>query len=216
MTGTMANRDLTVVAGIGATGLSVARYLAGHGRPFVMVDSRVDPPGLRELATAFPEAPVELGEFNEETLCSAGCVVVSPGLSLQEPALRRAVESGVPVTGDIQLFADQARAPVVAITGTNGKSTVTTLVGRMAQAAGLDVGMGGNLGTPALDLLDENRDLYVLELSSFQLELVDELGAAVAAQHDPRPHGSLRWYRRLSPGQAPHLPGCAQRGDQSR
>ncbi len=166
-----------------------------------MVDSRIDPPGLSELARHFPEAKVELGEIREDTLCNAGSVVVSPGLSLEDAAFTRAADSGVTLTGDIQLFADEASAPIVAITGTNGKSTVTTLVGEMAGAAGLDVGVGGNLGTPALDLLDENRDLYVLELSSFQLELVDNLCASVATVLNLTPdhmdrYGGIAGYHR--------------------
>lgn len=180
MTELIATNRLTVVVGLGATGLSVARYLAKQGEPFVVVDSRVDPPGLAELARTVPQAPVELGEFNPATLRGASRLVVSPGLPLADPALRAAADAGVPITGDIQLFAGAAGAPIVAITGSNGKSTVTTLVGEMAARAGLNAGVGGNLGVPALDLLAANRDLFVVELSSFQLELVEHLGAEVA------------------------------------
>ncbi|MFA5495817.1 MAG: UDP-N-acetylmuramoyl-L-alanine--D-glutamate ligase [Porticoccaceae bacterium] len=177
----IATSRLTVVVGLGATGLSVARYLAARGERFVVVDSRVDPPGLGELARSVPTAPVELGEFDESTLCAAERLVVSPGVPLSHPLLQKAAAAGVAITGDIQLFAAAARAPIVAITGSNGKSTVTTLVGEMAVAAGYNTGVGGNLGVPALDLLADDRDLYVVELSSFQLELVEELGAEVAA-----------------------------------
>lgn len=201
MNDVIATNNYTAVVGIGATGLSVARFLAAKGQPFVMTDSRVDPPCLDQLALEFPEAPVELGALNEETLCAANSVVASPGLPLSHPALVAAVQQGIQVTGDIQLFADEAKAPVVAITGSNGKSTVTTLVGQMAEAAGLNVGVGGNLGTPALDLLAEDRDLYVVELSSFQLELVDNLGARVATvlnmspDHMDRYSGILDYHR---------------------
>ncbi|MCK9468321.1 MAG: UDP-N-acetylmuramoyl-L-alanine--D-glutamate ligase [Porticoccaceae bacterium] len=177
----IASSKLTVVVGLGATGLSVARYLAKRGERFVVVDSRIDPPGLSELARVVPQAQVELGEFNDHTLRSADRLVISPGLALAQPVLRGAAEAGVALTGDIQLFAAAANAPIIAITGSNGKSTVTTLVGEMAQVAGLNVGVGGNLGVPALDLLAPDRDLYVVELSSFQLELVEHLGAEVAA-----------------------------------
>lgn len=180
MTELIATSRLTVVVGLGATGLSVARHLAKQGERFVVVDNRIEPPGLAELASEVPSAQVELGDFNEQTLLSAERLVVSPGLSLAEPALRCAAQAGVALTGDIQLFAEQAKAPIVAITGSNGKSTVTSLVGEMARAAGKNVGVGGNLGVPALDLLAPDRDLYVVELSSFQLELVDNLGAEVA------------------------------------
>lgn len=201
MTGMIATDKPTVVAGIGTTGMSVARYLRRCGRPFVMVDSRVDPPGLGELAREFPEVPVELGPFNEHTLCSAGTIIASPGLALNHPLLRRAAENGAEITGDIQLFANQALAPIVAITGSNGKSTVTTLVGEMARVAGLNAGVGGNLGTPALDLLDDRCNLYVIELSSFQLELVEHLGAEVAtvlnlsADHMDRYEGIADYHR---------------------
>jgi len=197
----IATNKQTVVVGVGTTGLSVARFLARRGEAFVMVDTRVDPPGLRQLAEQFPDVGVELGALNEETLRAAARIVVSPGLALDHPALVKAREDGVVITGDIQLFADQALAPIVAITGSNGKSTVTTLVGLMAERGGLDVGVGGNLGVPALDLLDDSRDLYVLELSSFQLELVDDLGAQVATvlnlspDHLDRYPGILEYHR---------------------
>lgn len=176
----IASNNLTVVVGLGATGLSVARFLARRGEPFVAVDTRTAPPGLEEFRRMAPDVPVELGELNAATLLGANRIVVSPGLDTQHPALRRARDQGVALCGDIELFAAAARAPVVAITGSNGKSTVTTLVGEMARAAGKNVGVGGNLGTPALDLLVDDRDLYVLELSSFQLELVHHLNAHVA------------------------------------
>lgn len=176
----IASNNMTVVVGLGATGLSVARFLVSLGRPVVVADTRVDPPSLGRLALECPSVPVELGELQENTLCSASTIVVSPGLGLDHPALQAAMAAGVLVIGDIQLFADYARAPIVAITGSNGKSTVTTLVGDMARASGRKVAVGGNLGTPALDLIDDTIELYVVELSSFQLELVDRLGAQVA------------------------------------
>jgi UDP-N-acetylmuramoylalanine--D-glutamate ligase len=176
----IASNRQTVVVGMGATGLSVARHLARTGRRFMVVDSRPEPPGLAGLAREFPDISVELDGIRAETLCAADTLVVSPGIALSNSAVQEAREQGVAITGDIQLFADAADAPVVAITGSNGKSTVTTLVGEMARAAGRNVGVGGNLGPPALDLLDDDRDLYVLELSSFQLELVENLGAEVA------------------------------------
>src|SRR5690606_9147298 len=114
---------------------------------------------------------------NADTLCAAERLVVSPGIPLAEPALQKAAEAGVAITGDIQLFAEAAAAPIVAITASNGQSTLTTLAGEMAAAAAYTVGA---LGTPALDLLAAGRELYVVELSSFQLELVEHLGAEVA------------------------------------
>jgi UDP-N-acetylmuramoylalanine--D-glutamate ligase len=181
----IASDKLTVVVGLGATGLSVARFLDARGEAFVIVDSRAEPPGLVALRESMPLARVELGGFRADTLASADRLVVSPGISPNHPALVEAAAQGVPLVGDIELFMTEVKArgdtPVVAITGSNGKSTVTTLVGEMALAARKKVGIGGNLGLPALDLLsqaqDQERDLYVLELSSFQLELVSDLSA---------------------------------------
>src|SRR5262249_41667768 len=124
---------------------------------------------------------VRFGAFDEALLDDANRVIASPGVSLREPFMMSAAIRGVPIIGDIELFAREAQAPVAAITGTNGKSTVTTLVARMAEAAGKRVLAGGNLGPPALDLLDEPApDLYVLELSSFQLDTTRSLKTAAA------------------------------------
>jgi UDP-N-acetylmuramoylalanine--D-glutamate ligase len=188
-----------VVVGLGVTGLSVARHLARRGETFSVVDSREQPPGLDDLRRELPEVPVLLGDWHQSVLDTAGELVVSPGLSPQEPALARAVAQGAALCGDIDLFVAEAQAPVVGITGSNAKSTVTALVGAMAEAAGRNAGVGGNLGTPALDLLDARRDLYVLELSSFQLERAGELGLEVAAVLNLTPdhldrHGTLQRY----------------------
>jgi len=169
-----------IIVGLGKTGLSVARHLAGRGLPFAVVDTRENPLGLDQLKRFAPMADLHLGELDAELLCRASELVVSPGIALSTPALVKAKAAGVSLIGDIELFAREARAPIIAITGSNAKSTVTTLVGEMAAAAGKRVSVGGNLGTPALDLLDEKADLYVMELSSFQLETTDRLNAEVA------------------------------------
>ena len=177
---TIASDRLKAVVGMGATGLSVARYLRAAGERFVMLDTRANPPGLDQFKAEYPDIPVALGELSVETLLVADEVIVSPGVPLQSSALQSAAEQGVNITGDIQLFADAAKAPIVAITGSNGKSTVTSLLGQMCRDAGRKVAVGGNLGTPALELLSDECELYVLELSSFQLEAVRRLGAEVA------------------------------------
>ncbi|HDZ56606.1 MAG TPA: UDP-N-acetylmuramoyl-L-alanine--D-glutamate ligase [Pseudomonas xinjiangensis] len=169
-----------IIVGLGLTGLSVARYLVGRGLPFGVADTRQQPPGLDQLKRFAPMADLHLGELDADVLSSAVELVVSPGIALSAPALQKAKASGVNLIGDIELFAREAKAPIVAITGSNAKSTVTTLVGDMARAAGRRVAVGGNLGTPVLDLLDHKADLYVLELSSFQLETTDQLNAEVA------------------------------------
>lgn len=169
-----------IIVGLGATGLSVARYLVGRDLPFAVCDTRPEPPGLDKLKRFAPMADLYLGELDADLLSSAGELIVSPGIALSTPAIKAAIDAGVSVVGDIELFAREADAPIIAITGSNAKTTVTTLVGAMVEQAGKRVAVGGNIGTPALDLLDEKADLYVLELSSFQLETTQTLNAAVA------------------------------------
>ena len=166
-----------VIIGLGLTGLScVAFFLAQNVTPRVM-DTRATPPGLDKL----PEAVERyVGGLNEDWLMAADLIVASPGMALANPSLSRAADAGIEIVGDIELFCREAQAPIVAITGSNGKSTVTTLIGEMAKAAGVNVGVGGNIGLPALMLLDPARELYVLELSSFQLETTSSLHAAAA------------------------------------
>lgn len=172
----------TLVVGLGKTGLAVARFLARRGGEVAVTDDRAEPPGLAALKAELPDVALFLGGYSDAALARADSLVVSPGVAAQDPFVVRARALGLPVHGDIQLFAAAARAPIVGISGTNGKSTVTTLLGLMAAAAGRDVRVGGNLGTPALDLLEATEpDLYVLELSSFQLELTDHLPLAAGA-----------------------------------
>ncbi len=161
----------TAVAGLGATGLACARHLRRRGEAVAVVDSRAEPPGLAQLRAEWPEVPVVTGDLDRATLLGADRVVVSPGLDLRYGVLAELRAAGRPVVGELTLFAEAAEAPICAVTGSNGKSTVVTLLGEMAQADGQDVAVGGNLGTPALELLEAApRDGYVLEVSSFQLE----------------------------------------------
>lgn len=169
-----------IVVGLGKSGMSLVRFLARQGVHFAVVDTRANPPELATLRAQFPQVEVRCGTLDVDFLCRASELYVSPGLALATPALQAAAARGVKLSGDIELFARHAKAPIVAITGSNAKSTVTTLVGEMARAAGQCVAVGGNLGTPALDLLDNGVELYVLELSSFQLETTDRLNAEVA------------------------------------
>lgn len=171
----------TLIVGLGVTGLSCVRYLAGSKGELAVADSRESPPGLKTLREEFPKVPVKLGGLDEEIFRNASLIVLSPGVSPNEPSVLRARDLGVPVVGDIELFARAANAPVAAITGSNGKSTVTTLVGEMAICADKRVRVGGNLSPPALSLLTGDApDFYVLELSSFQLETTDSLNPVVS------------------------------------
>ena len=166
-----------VIIGLGMTGLSCVDFFMARGVTPRVMDTRVAPAGLDKL----PEAVERyVGGLNEDWLLTADLIVASPGIALAHPSLSAAADAGVEIVGDIELFCREAQAPIIAITGSNGKSTVTSLVGEMAKAAGLDVGVGGNIGLPALMLLDPERELYVLELSSFQLETTSSLRAVAA------------------------------------
>lgn len=170
-----------MIVGLGKTGLSCARYLHARHRPFAVTDSRAAPPELPALRTLAPEADVRIGGFDDSLLPDVSEVIVSPGVSLREPLLQKAIARELPIVGDIELFARSAQASVVGVTGTNGKSTVTTLIAAMARSAGSRALEGGNLGKPALDLLTEPPpDMYVLELSSYQLETTHSLRLAAA------------------------------------
>jgi UDP-N-acetylmuramoylalanine--D-glutamate ligase len=176
----IASDHMRIVVGLGKSGMSLVRFLARQGLPFAVVDTRANPPELSALRDQYPQVEVRCGGLDVEFLCRAKELLVSPGLAVATPELQAAAARGVKLSGDIDLFVRYAKAPIVAITGSNAKSTVTTLVGEMAAAAGKKVAVGGNLGTPALDLLDDSVELYVLELSSFQLETTHQLNAEVA------------------------------------
>ena len=170
-----------LVLGLGRTGLSCARYLRRKGLAVRVADTRAEPPGSATLRAQLPEAELRTGAFDDSLLEDVSQVVISPGLSLREPVAVEAVRRGLPVVGDIELFAREAQAPVAAVTGTNGKSTVTALLAEVATAAGRPAIAGANLGEPALDLLERPAPaLYVLELSSFQLETTHSLRTRTA------------------------------------
>ncbi|MCK5869939.1 UDP-N-acetylmuramoyl-L-alanine--D-glutamate ligase [Methylococcaceae bacterium CS1] len=169
-----------VVVGLGLTGLSVAYFLDSLGLQFAIVDSRKKPPFNDELLAKVPDVAVFTDGFDQAVFDVASHIIVSPGVSMDEPMIQQAIANGVRPLSDIDLFACSVSEQVVAITGSNGKSTVTTLLGDMAIAAGKRVAVGGNLGTPALNLLNKDAELYVLELSSFQLERTSQLTAVAA------------------------------------
>jgi UDP-N-acetylmuramoylalanine--D-glutamate ligase len=192
----------SLVVGLGETGVAVARYLSARGEPVHVIDSRPSPPGLAELKAACPDVEVDVGTLDPRWLDDASRVLLSPGLAYDIPLALEARRRGLAVIGDVELFALAARAPVIAVTGSNGKSTVTTLVSQMLHAQGLQAPAGGNLGPPALDLLEHEADAYVLEISSFQMETTDSLAPLAAtvlnlsADHLDR-HGTLEHYGEL-------------------
>jgi len=171
-----------IVVGVGRTGLACLRYLHGRGLKMAAADTRAVPPSAAEARREVPGLRITTGPLDPALLQRARQLVVSPGLSVHEPAIEAARAAGVEVIGDIELFARVNERPVIAITGSNGKSTVTRLVELMGREAGVDVVAAGNIGTPVLALLEEApRDCYALELSSFQLETTHSLRPAVAA-----------------------------------
>ncbi|MUJ21284.1 UDP-N-acetylmuramoyl-L-alanine--D-glutamate ligase [Aliivibrio fischeri] len=169
-----------VVVGLGMTGLSVVKHLLRQPEALTIkvIDTRDTPPGHDQL----PEN-VELhsGGWQQDWLINADLIVTNPGIALASPQLKPAIDKGIKIVGDIELFAWAVNAPVIAITGSNGKSTVTDLTGEMAKAAGVKTAVGGNIGFAALDLLEQDAELYVLELSSFQLETTSTLKLKAAA-----------------------------------
>ena len=200
----MTERYSHIVMGLGATGKSVVRYLKSQGITPLVMDSRRNPPGLDAVKAEFPDVECRVGGFDCRALVQAQQIIISPGIPTDTPEVRVALDMGIEVIGDVELFARAIadRAPcVLAITGSNGKSTVTTLVGEMLQEAGIDVAVGGNLGVPALELLEQPVTHYVLELSSFQLETTDSLNCIAAtclnisADHMDR-YSDLEAYRR--------------------
>ncbi len=175
------NRE-TVVIGLGVTGLSMARYLHDCGISFVMADTRTLPPKLDTFKKKFPSVEIYLGELSTSLFKGAKQILVSPGVDINNQHIRAAVRQGAECYGDVELFASNTQKPIVAITGSNGKSTVTSLVTAMAKSAGVKAYAGGNLGPPAIELLSfHDAELFVLELSSFQLESTHSLKPRVSA-----------------------------------
>ena len=172
--------ERVLVLGMGATGASCARYLARRGVSAIFADTRTLPTGIVDIRRSMPEAEVHTGCMPAEIPEAVSRLVVSPGLPVETPLIQLARQQGVEVLSDIDLFIAECTQPLLAVTGSNGKSTVASMVAAILDAAGRRVGAGGNLGPPALDLLELNADVYVLELSSFQLERSRELPAAAA------------------------------------
>ncbi|MEG0340746.1 MAG: UDP-N-acetylmuramoyl-L-alanine--D-glutamate ligase [Acinetobacter sp.] len=168
---------LKVVAGLGISGVSAVNFLHEKGYRVAVTDSRALPPGHDQIPT---EVQTSFGQLDQELLLQAEEIVISPGLDPKLPEIQAAIAQGIPVVSEIQILRRATEKPIMAITGSNAKSTVTTLIGLMAKNAGVKVAVGGNLGRPALDLTKDDPDLYILELSSFQLETTSNLNAEVA------------------------------------
>ena len=177
-----------IVLGLGITGLSAARHLARHGAQLRIADTRSDPPGMAALARELPSVPVETGPFSSAIFDGVDLIAISPGVAKDQPAIRDAVAAGADLIGDIELFARALPAgqKLLAVTGTNGKTTVTSLTGALTRAAGLSTVVAGNIGNPVLDELARYEEgapwpgVFVLELSSYQLETTSSLRPVAA------------------------------------
>ncbi len=172
-----------LVLGLGDTGLSALRWLNSQGAHLSVADTRELPPGIDLLKAELPEVIVYTGPLMPIAFNEVDLIVISPGVPLREPEVQAAIARGIAVVGDVELFAQYrpTSAKLIAITGANGKTTVTTLVGEMCRAAGLKTIVAGNIGLPVLDALGlDTPDVYVLELSSFQLETTNNLLADAA------------------------------------
>jgi UDP-N-acetylmuramoylalanine--D-glutamate ligase len=185
-----------LVLGLGETGLSMTRWLDRNGARVAAADTRLNPPHGRTLATQSPHVPVSTGPFRETDFADADAIAISPGIDRRQPIIAAAIRRGIPVVGDVEIFAQAlsaesarrqlTRPHVIAITGSNGKSTVTSMTGEVLKASGLDVVVAGNIGLPVLDAMSEIGDatplphVFVLELSSFQLESTASLNADAA------------------------------------
>ena len=190
-----------VVLGLGLTGLTLARHLARHGASVRVADTRAHPPNAARLADEWPRIPVETGPFTASTFAGADLIAISPGVPKDQPSIAEAVAAGAELAGDVELFA-RALPPgqkVLAITGTNGKTTTTALAGELARAAGLAATVAGNIGEAVLDALAMIEagapwpDVFVLELSSFQLETVSSLRPAAAVVLNVTPNHMDRY-----------------------
>ncbi|OTG68813.1 UDP-N-acetylmuramoyl-L-alanine--D-glutamate ligase [Acinetobacter sp. ANC 4470] len=168
---------LKVVAGLGISGVAAVNFLHEHGYRVAVTDSRKTPPGHDQIPS---DVQTSFGQLDQALLLQAEEIVISPGLDPKLPEIQAAIAQGIAVVSEIQILRRFTDKPIMAITGSNAKSTVTTLIGLMAKDAGIKVAVGGNLGCPALDLTKDDPELYILELSSFQLETTSNLHAEVA------------------------------------
>ena len=171
----------SVVVGLGKTGRSAVDYLLAQGQNIAVVDSREHPPELDTVRDSYPDLPVYTGSFNDAVLHAAERLVLSPGVALQDPAIKSALDAGVELSSDLELFCQKVTTPIIAVTGSNGKSSVATIMSLMIEASGQRAILAGNIGLPVLDALKQDEpDFYVLELSSFQLDTVHSLAPLAA------------------------------------
>lgn len=175
-----------VIIGTGLTGMSIARYLKNRGEKFLLLDTRDDAATIESFTAKKSGFECQFGALDKQILVSASCLYVSPGISLNETAIRDAINAGVALSSDIDLLRQATPSPFIAVTGSNGKTTTVTLLAEMAKASNINACLAGNVGVPVLDAYmqaQENGndyDCYILELSSFQLERCQPINAVAA------------------------------------
>jgi UDP-N-acetylmuramoylalanine--D-glutamate ligase len=172
------SRKNNVIVGLGKTGLSYARFLAARGEDFMVADD--NPFDASVVAVDKISPGTIIGDISVDCLLQADEIFISPGVPLDHEAVSMARARGKILRGDIQIFGELATAPIVGITGTNGKSTVSEFVFELIRDQEKNVSLAGNIGTPCLDVLSEDVDFYVLEISSYQLELATEMKTEVS------------------------------------
>lgn len=212
MTNLIATDHKRLIIGMGQTGLSCARFLTAKGLSFDLCDTRERLPNQSDIESEFSHCQIFKGKLDEKLLAQYQELIVSPGIAIAEPAIKFAKQQGSLVRGDVDLFAEYVTKPVIGITGSNGKSTVTTLVGEILSKAGHKPAVCGNIGIPVLDVLlnDDDYNCYVVELSSFQLETTHHLAAEVACVLNLSEDHMDRYDSMMSYHQAKHriFQGC--------
>lgn len=189
-----------VVVGLGTTGLSCLKFLQQQNVNPVVMDTRQQVKNIEQIKADYADCEIMLGRLDQHKLNSADIILLSPGVAKETNEIQQAIASGVEVFCDVELFARLNKKPVLAITGSNGKSTVTMWVTEMLKSSGIKAKHGGNIGVPALELLQADADIFVLELSSFQLETISSLAPVAATilnlsdDHLDRYHGSMQRY----------------------
>lgn len=166
-----------LILGIGVTGISCAKYFLKKGLKPKIMDESKKPYLLDQLPK---NIEYKLGELKKKWIFESDLIIISPGISSFKPILIYARSLGIEIISDIELFSREAKCPIISITGTNGKSTVATMIKKVAENSGYQVSLGGNIGFPALEMLKKKSDLYILELSSFQLENIFSLKSKIA------------------------------------
>jgi len=174
------NKNILIL-GAGLTGMSCARFLRSHDLNFSLNDSRPDIIDTEHFAKDFPDTQISLGAWDKALIADAEAIIASPGVDLNQPDIQEAISENCDLLGDIELYCRLKDTSILAVTGSNGKSTLVSLLAFLGQALGIDAQLGGNIGAPVLDSIEQEPEVLVLELSSFQLETLSSMKAVAAS-----------------------------------